>query len=284
MTTVSTYPFAEKGVLAKSSEPEEPFDPREGVRRALELSAGSKKSKSVSDEELDEFLSHLGENCPSRCKLFDERFYLSQLPVRIAMRVNPVLHYLEIGAANGLLPHPLFDPQYVRRQRELMSDAVSSGSDWLDVLASCEAPFISPHPLFDPEVYFKSTGRSQKRLSENPIITFIKGWPEERQPFSPYFDCDFYIHQVPHLRNASMDPLSHYLLQPDELRLDPNPMVHGKYYQNRYPDVRGDALSHYVQFGMPAGREPNPYAYQELGELGMTPKELYEYICVWRSE
>lgn len=280
METVSATRVAADAVKAPATETPERLDPRQGVRRALELSAGAGKASKVSDEELDGFIAQRGENCPNRCSLFDMRFYLAQLPLRIGMRVNPVLHYFEIGAANGLRPHPLFDPDHVRRQRGTQTAPLADGSDWLAVLASCTAPFLSPHPLFDPGYYLRATGREGQRLSENPILTFIRHWPEERAPFSPYFDCEFYIRQVPHLRAGLMDPLSHYLLQPDELRLDPNPMVHGKYYQNRYSDVGEDALSHFVQLGLPAGRAPNPYAPRELGELGMTPSELRDYIRV----
>lgn len=275
---MSSASASSKPAIDGPVEPPEPQDPREAVRQALAISAGATKAEAIPDSDLDAFLAQLGGECPKRCALFDIPFYLGQLPPRIGARVNPVLHYAETGAAAGLLPHPVFDGDFVRAQLGTAGVPVVDARDWLAVLASRQRPFLSPHPLFDPETYLADAGHDAATLNEPPILLFLRNWATERARFSPYFDIGFYLRQVPHLRAGLMDPLSHYLLQPDIHRLDPNPMVHGKYYQNAYSDVGADALSHYIRFGLAAGREPNPYAPRELGELGMTARELDDYI------
>ena len=48
--------------------------------------------------------------------LFDEAWYLATYPDAAEAGLDPVEHYLTIGAARGYNPHPLFDTGFYARQ------------------------------------------------------------------------------------------------------------------------------------------------------------------------
>jgi hypothetical protein len=83
--------------------------------------------------------------------LFDRAFYLRKYPDLAAAGVNPLLHYLRYGAAEGRKPHPLFDPEfYLRRQPELRGHT----NPLLHFLEHSGAnPHTNPHLLFHCEAY-----------------------------------------------------------------------------------------------------------------------------------
>ncbi|MTV27263.1 glycosyltransferase [Nitriliruptoraceae bacterium ZYF776] len=80
---------------------------------------------------------------------FDEGWYRAQATDGETID-DPVAHYLDVGAAAGWSPHPLFDPATVRA-----NDASASRSDadpFTHFLAGAAARGVDPHPLFDGEV------------------------------------------------------------------------------------------------------------------------------------
>jgi len=48
----------------------------------------------------------------AQSKLFDASFYLESNPDVAGAGINPLVHYLTWGAAEGRDPNPLFDPSY----------------------------------------------------------------------------------------------------------------------------------------------------------------------------
>ena len=65
--------------------------------------------------------------------------------------MNPLLHFLRYGAAEGRKPHPLFQPDYYLRR---CTEAKKSGGNPLaHFLRSRPEDCISPHLLFDCEHY-----------------------------------------------------------------------------------------------------------------------------------
>ena len=91
----------------------------------------------------------LGEARPH--PLFDPAFYLERYPDVRQSGVNPLLHFVRYGAAEGRKPHPLFQPDYYvsrcpeakRTEENLLVHFLRSGAD------NC----ASPHMLFDCEYY-----------------------------------------------------------------------------------------------------------------------------------
>lgn len=252
---------------------------RTGVRRLLALAeGGGGTGRTIEDDEVDVFLAQKGAACVSPTPLFDVEHYLGQLPRALAGTVNPVAHYLEFGAAAGLLPHPIFDLIWLREQVAGRAD-LARVPPLLAVLEAVRPPYVSPHPLFDPACYMAATGRPAEGVGWAPAALFLAHWRTERAAFSPYFDVAFYYRQNPHLAGGALDPLTHYLSQPLGRREDVNPMFHAGYYALAHKDVgEEDPFAHYLRVGLAEGRLPNPYALAELGGLGPTPEVLRAYL------
>jgi hypothetical protein len=106
-------------------------------------------------------------------RVFDTQFYLAQSPDVRAAGMNPLLHYLRYGAAEGRKPHRLFDPQYYRKcciqppgpGENTLAHFLSRGKD-----ADC------PHPLFDCDAY----RASHPGLTVNPLLHYLKSARNER--------------------------------------------------------------------------------------------------------
>ncbi len=81
---------------------------------------------------------------------FDAGFYRERYPDVIAARMNPFLHYLLHGAAEGRKPAPWFDPDYYLARS---AEARRRGGDpFVDYLAYGRKEGASLHPLVDGSV------------------------------------------------------------------------------------------------------------------------------------
>jgi len=88
--------------------------------------------------------------------LFDRDYYLSQNPGIDAASTDPIRHYVDHGAAQGLDPHPWFDTSFYL---ETNPDVVRSRMNPLAHYQACGgAEGRDPHPSFNTAVY----------LAENP--------------------------------------------------------------------------------------------------------------------
>lgn len=78
---------------------------------------------------------------------FDAAFYRQRYPDVIAARMNPFLHYLLHGAAEGRKPAPWFDPDYYLARS---AEARKRGGDpFVDYLVDGRKEGASTHPLVD---------------------------------------------------------------------------------------------------------------------------------------
>lgn len=84
-------------------------------------------------------------------QLFDAAWYEQQVGVPLSNPDEALCHYLTIGEARGLSPHPLFDPAWYARQ--LGSELPKGESALSHYLRVGAARGLSPHPLFDPSWY-----------------------------------------------------------------------------------------------------------------------------------
>src|SRR5438128_7531992 len=84
--------------------------------------------------------------------LFDHAGYLAAYPDIAARRASPLAHYVLAGAAEGRVPHPLFDPSFYaeRNAAELAASGLTPLGHF--VLAGA-ARASDPHPLFDVGYY-----------------------------------------------------------------------------------------------------------------------------------
>ena len=86
--------------------------------------------------------------------LFDETWYGERAGVSLD-RLSAVRHYLAHGVPDGLSPHPLFDPGFVRRRFEARRVANVEGRDPLTVYLRRGLVRVPTHPLFDTAGYLK---------------------------------------------------------------------------------------------------------------------------------
>lgn len=100
--------------------------------------------------------------------LFDTEYYLQRNPGVRETGMNPLLHYVLHGAAEGRKPHPLFDPAYY------LSRSPEAGKNGKTPLAhfarSHGGTCANPHPLFDCESYSRENPDAAK---VNPLAHYV---------------------------------------------------------------------------------------------------------------
>jgi hypothetical protein len=225
-------------------------------------------------------------------RLFDPAYYLQQYPDVVSSQLPPVLHFVEIGAAEGRRCHPLFDPAWYqsRIQPGALQDrnpivhyllhGAREGLDPHPLFSSAHysyalngAPMIAdnplvdyliagalelraPHPLFDP-VHYLDTYPDVRNAGVEPLTHFLLfGAAENRSP-NPFFDCEFYKTQAPEIVATGINPLVHFLQQGWRNRLNPSPAFDTNAYLLEYPDVlqaKMNPLAHYLSHGQFEGR------------------------------
>ena len=230
---------------------------------------------------LDDAVRH-GHAVISQTPIFDSAWYRSQ-SAEAAAAADPLLHYLERGAAAGLRPHPFFDTAFYLAQNP---DVAAAGIDPLVHYITCGAgEGRQPHPLFDGTFY----------LTENPDVAaagieplahyVTHGAAEGRKPH-PLFDPAFYVAQHPDL-SGGMSPLQHYLARGAVEGLDPHALFDSSFYLEQNPDVAApgvNPLVHFILSGAREGRNPHPsfdtsfYLEQnpDLAAAGVNP--LVHYV------
>ncbi len=140
--------------------------------------------------------------------LFRPLYYLERNPDVAAANVDPLLHYIQRGAAEGRSPHPVFDPEFYWSQ---VAEAERGALSPLAHFASAGvAAGLDPHPLFDTDFYLRANP-DVAAAGVNPLRHFMEhGWREGRDP-NPLFDTSFYLDNNPALAASGANPLLHYL-------------------------------------------------------------------------
>jgi GT2 family glycosyltransferase len=90
-----------------------------------------------------------------RSELFDEAWYADQVDdqTRFADRAAAVRHYLDEGLEQGLSPHPLVDPEHIRRSFNPRRRERLGKRDPLSLVLRRKLFEVSTHPLFDAVGY-----------------------------------------------------------------------------------------------------------------------------------
>jgi GT2 family glycosyltransferase/SAM-dependent methyltransferase len=140
--------------------------------------------------------------------LFDRGWYLAQNPDVASAGIDPVVHYLKFGAAEGRDPNPLFNNNWYLAQ---YSDVAQAGLNPLvHYLKFGAAEGRDPNPLFDSDWYLVQYP-DVAEAGVNPLVHYLKfGAAEGRDPNS-LFDSDWYLSQYPDVAEAGLNPLAHFL-------------------------------------------------------------------------
>ncbi len=144
----------------------------------------------------------------AKSKLFDRDWYLKQNPDVAAVRLDPVLHYILHGAAEGRDPHPLFDTSYYLKCNRDVAEAGVNPLAHFIMHGSSEGR--DPHPFFDTSFYLQQYP-DIAAAGVNPLKHYLShGGRELRNP-AEFFSTEFYTKQNPDIDFSSLNPLIHFV-------------------------------------------------------------------------
>jgi len=112
--------------------------------------------------------------------LFDAEWYFANYSDVDASGLDPIVHYLQLGAKEGRDPHPLFDSDwYLANNPEVLEAGLNP---LLHYLESGAVQGRDPHPLFDSDWYLANY-RDVAEAGVNPLLHYIRsGRSEGREP------------------------------------------------------------------------------------------------------
>ncbi len=141
---------------------------------------------------------------PNPC--FSTDFYLKRYPEIVARRVHPVIHYLQNGYLENRIPHPLFWPEWFRKEAKSLSP---NDNPLIAYLTNSKLHEVSPCPYFDPSVY-----RTNADLrSGNPLSHYITQGDQTAKSPNLNLDADWVRSQYAiQLKHLNIDSLSFLLL------------------------------------------------------------------------
>ena len=177
----------------------------------------------------------------TRSGLFDRDWYIRNYPEFDASTSDPVLDYLEQGAADGRDPGPLFLGRWYLEQ---YPDVRATGMNPLvHFLRHGAREGRNPSPLFETE-WYRARYPDVRASGANPLVHYMRhGAAEGRDP-GPFFATAWYLAEYPDVKAARINPLVHYL-----------------------------------EFGMKEGRKPNPTGSRPpAGTAQATTQRLQTHI------
>lgn len=189
--------------------------------------------------------------------VFDEAFYRARCPELDALGLDPVLHYVRSGAAEGRWPSPLFDPGYYRRQNP---DVLEAGEEPLHhFVTSGAAEGRWPNPLFDT-AFYRREHPVLARTGLNPLAHWRRVGAASGCVPHPRFDPRAWREAHPEIDAEGLDPLAHRLHRGEPL-LPPGP--EGRAGEEArparfavllhlyYPDLWGEVRAHLERLDEP---------------------------------
>jgi glycosyltransferase involved in cell wall biosynthesis len=210
-----------------------------------------------------------------RSRIFDANWYSITYPE--VRGWDPATHYLAVGAARGLKPHLLFDPDwYLARRPAPVKNPL------LDYISAGAGLRLDPSPYFHTDYYLEAIGRPLRR-GLTPLGDFASLSASERIVPTPLFDREWYLRSYPDVLKSGFDPFLHYVSSGDRDGRSPGPWFDASWYRNRNVDVRDHGwapLRHYLAEGAARGRDPcgSFVAQWYLSQLGDTPCNASEVL------
>ncbi|MDQ3243098.1 MAG: glycosyltransferase, partial [Gemmatimonadota bacterium] len=194
----------------------------------------------------------------ARSGLFDVDFYRAQHPDVAASGVDPIVHYLAVGASEGRNPHPLFDGAYYLTHAPGVSG--SGNNPLIHYITQGGAEGRRPHPLFDSGFYVACHPEAA-RGDSTPLAHYVATGAQTRWDPSPVFWSGYYLETNPDVAAAGVNPLAHYVVLGAREGRNPNPLFDAAYYRARAGAVlpaAADPLLHYLSEGAAVGCDPHP--------------------------
>lgn len=176
---------------------------------------------------------------------FSGRHYLLENPDVAAAKINPLLHYLRYGQAEGRARYPVGTP--------LPSEPPPRPRD--AAVVEQERQLVAGTAVFDAD-YYLSAYADVRGSGVDPLRHYLEHGAREGRLPNPYFDTRYY--QSAHMRPGdSTNPLAHYLSAPGRADFDTSAIFDGRFYRARYLDAAGSPLApldHFLRHGLAQGR------------------------------
>jgi O-antigen biosynthesis protein len=190
---------------------------------------------------------------PEISDFFDREYYNEKYPEVTSVGLDPFLHFMGSGYAQGQSPHPLIDVEYIRSvDIHVLPDGFSL-SDLYDVLLY---GLVDPSPYFSVEYYQHLI----PEVTQGFLAHFLRDGIERGLRPNPLFDPLWYYRQLDDHHDVRSG-LRHFVLQGDSEGRAPSPEFSARRYFDRNPDVAEagvPALAHYLTNGRAEGRPYYP--------------------------
>lgn len=233
--------------------------------------------------------------------LFDEAWYLARYPDVRLLGMDPVEHYVWLGARLGRSPSPRFDTQaYLAANPEVLELGINP---LLHFLRNGQADGRSGAPLkadvgsenVHGQEHLASNaphyGRAFQRIVEAANArTKPRGVSEEYDTIRNEFDVAYYLMRYPDIARAvKIDPVQHYISYGASEGRDPSPHFSTKHYVARYPEVAKSGLNpfyHWLKIGRGSGYIAESFSeFDGMCEIiGRNPREVQRLLTEKRED
>ncbi len=190
---------------------------------------------------------------PALSWYFDPDFYLAANPDIATSGRDPLLHFIDTGAAELRSPHPLIDLRYILAADAEVLGAIPQVEMLVDLLEHDRA---SPSPYFDPRHYREQLGG---KAPGNALLRhFLQHGVREGRTPSALLDPGWYAGRYPDVPSEPYRALRHFITQGDAEGRAAGPAFDGTLYRARYTDVADSGippLRHYLIYGRREGRQ-----------------------------
>jgi glycosyltransferase involved in cell wall biosynthesis len=159
--------------------------------------------------------------------LFDGKYYTARNTDVDFSRVDPVAHYVDVGAFQGRDPHPLFDSSYYA---DCNPDVIAGGSNPLvHYIRFGVSDGRDPHPLFSTTYYLRQL-KEPLPLGVTPLEHFWNEGARKGLSSHPLFSPIYYLERYPDVVADGANPLVHYVEHGAKEDRAPSLVCDGEWY------------------------------------------------------
>ncbi len=149
--------------------------------------------------------------CQVKSALFDEPYYSTTYPEVLDSKIEPWVHFCQIGFRENRNPHPVFHTKFYRQKYLAASPDVNP----LVHYVQAREQLLDTHPLFDSSFYLSQIGQTIESLWADkltPLQHFLKHNRENLASPSPLFSSRRYLEKHRDIAACKANPLVHFLV------------------------------------------------------------------------
>ena len=164
--------------------------------------------------------------------------------------LNPLIHYIEYGVAQGYRPGPLFSGPADWEMDRGVAAVARAKYGWEGCLDR----------LFDADWYLERYPDATP-AGVGPLTHYLKSGAAAGYDPHPMFCTTWYLDRYPDVASVGVNPLVHYVKHGAFEGRDPHPLFDTSWYLKRYPEVSLSGLNpliHYIEYGVAQGYRPGP--------------------------